>query len=240
MYKQKELYRGKAKTLYATEEEDFLIVEFRDDTSAFDGMKVEKLANKGQVNNHFNAFIMQTLEKAGIPVHFVKMISPQESLVKHLKMIPVECVIRNFSAGGLCRRLGVKEGLEFNPPVFELFLKNDELHDPIINESVAEAFGWANLQQLAEMKKLTFAVNEILKPLFFNADLLLVDFKLEFGIFKDRIVLGDEFTPDGCRIWDKNTWEKFDKDRFRRDLGHVIESYQVAAKRLGIDLGSLV
>lgn len=236
MKKLEQLYRGKAKTLYSTDNDDFLIVEFRDDTSAFDGVKVEQLTDKGKVNNHFNAFIMQQLEKAGIPTHFEKLLSAQESLVKHLKMIPVECVVRNIAAGSICRRLGVPEGIDLNPITFEFFLKNDALHDPMINEYHIAAFHWALPEHVEEMKRLTFAVNGVLKNLFLDAGMLLVDYKLEFGLYKDKIILGDEFTPDGCRIWDIDTREKLDKDRFRRDLGNVIESYQIAAKRLGVDI----
>lgn len=236
MQKGTQIYRGKAKTLYSTEVPDELIVEFRDDTSAFDGEKIQQLANKGQVNNYFNAFIMQHLQQAGIKNHFVKVLSPQSSLVKHLEMIPVECVLRNRIAGSLARRLGIKEGEVLEQPIFELFLKNDALHDPIINESHIRHFKWATDDELAKMKKLTYAVNDVLKPLFAKAGMILVDFKLEFGRFQGDIWLGDEFTPDGCRIWDEITHEKLDKDRFRRDLGHVIESYQEAAKRLGIQM----
>ncbi len=234
MKKLKEIYRGKAKTLYSTSDENLVVVEFRDDTSAFDGEKVKQLTDKGKVNNHFNAFIMQQLEKAGIATHFEKLLSAQESLVKHLKMIPVECVVRNIAAGSICRRLGVQEGIDLSPPTFELFLKNDALHDPMINESLVETFGWARPEHIAEMKRLSFEVNVVLKKLFLDADMLLVDYKLEFGLYQGEIILGDEFTPDGCRIWDKDTREKLDKDRFRRDLGNVVESYQIAAKRLGI------
>lgn len=236
MKKLNELYRGKAKTLFATDDPNYVIVEFRDDTSAFDGEKVKQLANKGKVNNHFNAYIMQALQKAGIPTHFEKILSETESLVKHLKMIPVECIVRNIAAGGMCRRLGITEGIELNPITFEFFLKNDLLHDPMINEYHIATFGWATSEQVASMKKLSFAVNDILKNLFLDADMLLVDFKLEFGIYHNTMVLGDEFTPDGCRIWDKHTREKLDKDRFRRDLGQVVESYQIAAQRLGISI----
>lgn len=236
MQKGDELYQGKAKTLYATDDKDYLIVCFRDDTSAFDGVKMEKLANKGKVNNHFNAFIMQKLQQAGIATHFEKIVSAQESLVKHLQMIPVECVIRNTAAGSLCRRLGVKEGIELTPATFEFFLKNDELHDPMINEYHIQSFGWATPEDIQQMKTLSFKVNEVLKPLFAAAGMLLVDYKLEFGKFHGEMLLGDEFTPDGCRIWDKQTREKLDKDRFRKDLGNVVESYQVVAKRLGIEM----
>lgn len=230
------LYVGKVKSLYATDDPKSLVVEFRDDTTAFDGGKKAKLARKGMVNNRFNAFIMEHLHQAGIETHFERLLSDRESLVKHLKMIQIECVIRNIAAGSLCRRLGIEEGIQLDPPIFEFFLKNDELHDPMINEYHILSFGWAEEADLVTMKRLTFEINEILKPLFLDANMLLVDYKLEFGKFNDQIVLGDEFTPDGCRIWDKETKESMDKDRFRKDLGDVIATYEQAATRLGINL----
>ncbi len=234
MEKRDELYSGKAKSVYRTDSADHLVMVFRNDTSAFDGEKVAKLDRKGMVNNKFNAFIMEKLEAAGIPTHFAGLLSDQESLVKCLRMIPVECVVRNIAAGSLCRRLGIEEGKALEPPVFELFLKNDALHDPMINESHVATFGWAEPWQLAEMKALSFRVNKVLKALFADAGLLLVDYKLEFGIAGDQVVLGDEFTPDGCRIWDSETREKLDKDRFRQGLGEVVESYEVVGRRLGL------
>jgi phosphoribosylaminoimidazole-succinocarboxamide synthase len=235
MEKRDLLYTGKAKSVYTTDDPDYLVLVFRDDTSAFDGKKVEQLARKGRVNNAFNAFIMQKLAEAGIETHFEKLITPSEVLVKRLTMIPVECVIRNYAAGSLCRRLGISEGLALNPPTFELFLKNDALGDPMINDSHVKSFGWATEAQLARMKELSFAVNEVLKDLFDAGSMLLVDFKLEFGVFHDRIVLGDEFSPDGCRLWDKETRKKLDKDRFRQGLGEVVEAYEEVGRRLGID-----
>ena len=235
MEKRELLYTGKAKSVYTTDNPDYLVLVFRDDTSAFDGKKVEQLARKGRVNNTFNAFIMQKLAEAGIETHFEKLITPNDVLVKRLTMIPVECVVRNYAAGSLCRRLGVTEGLELNPPTFELFLKNDALGDPMINESHVRSFGWATEAQLARMKELSFAVNDVLKALFAQGDMLLVDFKLEFGVFHDRIVLGDEFSPDGCRLWDKETRKKLDKDRFRQGLGEVVEAYEEVGRRLGIN-----
>lgn len=234
MQKLEKLYSGKAKSVYRTEDPDLFVMEFRDDTSAFDGRRIEQLARKGMVNNKFNAFIMTKLAERGIPTHFVKLLSDQESLVKKLEMIPVECVVRNFAGGSLVKRLGVEEGLELNPPTFEMFLKNDELHDPMVNEYHVRAFGWATDEQLSEMKRLTFKVNEILKKLFDDAGLMLVDYKLEFGLFQGAVVLGDEFSPDGCRIWDKETRKKLDKDRFRQGLGEVVESYEEIGRRLGI------
>ena len=226
---------GKAKSLYKTSNSDFYIMHYSDKASAFDGIKKESLKGKGEINNKFNAFIMQLLEKKGIPTHFEKLLSNTDSLVKKLDMIPIECVIRNVTAGSICKRLGLKEGLDLNPPTFEFFYKNDDLHDPLINEYHILAFNWATTEQIEGMKKRTFQINEILKELFSNAGMVLIDYKLEFGICKEKLLLGDEFTPDGCRVWDSLTGKKLDKDRFRQDLGEVVESYQIIAKKLGIE-----
>jgi phosphoribosylaminoimidazole-succinocarboxamide synthase len=234
MEKRNQLYSGKAKSVYTTDHPDYMIMEFRNDTSAFDGQKLAKLDRKGMVNNKFNAFIMQRLEEAGVPTHFVSLQNDTDSLVKCLKMIPLECVVRNVAAGSLTRRLGIKEGIDLNPPTFELFLKDDALHDPMVNEYHVRSFGWAEDAHVEKMKELTFKVNDVLKKLFDAAGMVLVDYKLEFGLFKGEIVLGDEISPDGCRIWDKDTREKLDKDRFRQDLGNVIESYEMVGRRLGI------
>lgn len=230
------LYSGKAKSIYATDTPDLLVMEFRNDTSAFDGERVEQLDRKGLVNNKFNAFIMSRLAEAGIPVHFKQLLSDQESLVLSLNMIPVECVVRNHAAGSLCRRLGIVEGTALTPPTFELFLKNDALHDPMVNESLAVTLGWATDSQLAQMKTFSFQVNQVLSQLFADAGLLLVDFKLEFGVANGQIFLGDEFSPDGCRLWDAETRKKLDKDRFRQGLGGVVEAYEEVAARLGVEL----
>lgn len=234
MQKREELYSGKAKSVFKTDDADLLILEFRDDTSAFDGKKKEQLARKGKVNNIFNAFIMEQLKAAGVPTHFEQRLSDRESLVKCMEMLPVECVVRNISAGSLCKRLGVEEGQTLNPPTYELFLKNDEQGDPMINESLAVTFGWATADQLQAMQKLTYQVNGVLQKLFADAGLLLVDYKLEFGVFHGEITLGDEFSPDGCRLWDAKTREKLDKDRFRQGLGGVVEAYEEVGRRLGI------
>ena len=239
MQKNALLYTGKAKSVYETNDADRLILVFRDDTSAFDGKKVEQLARKGRVNNRFNAFIMQKLADAGVPTHFERLLTPDEVLVKRLNMIPVECVIRNYAAGSLCRRVGVEEGTALSPPTFELFYKDDALGDPMVNESLSVTLGWATAEQLASMKELTYKVNDILKTLFDDAGMMLVDFKLEFGVFHDQIVLGDEFSPDGCRLWDKQTKKKLDKDRFRQGLGDVIEAYEEVSNRLGVDLSGI-
>ena len=236
MKRQAEIFAGKAKTVYATDDADKYILHFRNDTSAFDGEKIEQLDRKGMVNNRFNAFIMEKLEAAGVPTHFEKIISDEESLVKKLDMLPIECVIRNISTGSLCRRLGVEEGLDLNPPTFEFFLKNDELHDPMINDYHILSFKWATEDEIAQMKTLTFKVNKILTKLFRDAGMLLVDYKLEFGRYQGSLLLGDEFTPDGCRLWDVETRKKLDKDRFRQGLGGVVEAYEEVAHRLGVNL----
>lgn len=235
MEKRQELYAGKAKSVFRTDDPDKMVLVFRNDTSAFDGKKVEQLDRKGMVNNKFNAFIMSKLEEAGIPTHFEALLSDTECLVKCLDMMPIECVVRNVAAGSLCRRLGVAEGQELTPPTFELFLKNDELGDPMINESHVESFGWAKPEHLAKAKELTYKVNNVLKALFAEDGMILVDYKLEFGLFNGEVVLGDEFSPDGCRLWDAETKEKLDKDRFRQGLGGVIEAYEDVGRRIGID-----
>ncbi len=230
------LYSGKAKSVFKTEDPDLYVLNFRDDTSAFDGLRVEQLEDKGKVNNIFNAFIMERLNAEGIPTHFVKRLSDTDSLVKRLDMIPVECVVRNYAAGSLCKRYGIEEGIAIEPPTFEFFLKDDALHDPMINDYHIISFGWAKAEHIEEMKALTFKVNAVLKQMFSEAGMLLVDYKLEFGLVDGVITLGDEFSPDGCRIWDEKTKNKMDKDRFRQSLGSVIETYKEVAQRLGIDI----
>jgi len=236
MQKVQELYAGKAKSVFTTSDPERLVLEFRNDTSAFDGEKVEQLDRKGMVNNKTNAFIMTKLEEAGIPTHFERLLSDNESLVKCLDMFPIECVVRNIAAGSICRRLGVEEGIDLTPPTFEFFLKNDPLHDPMINEYHIRSFGWAKDEDIMQMKTLTFKVNDILKQLFQEAGMLLVDYKLEFGRFNGEVLLGDEFTADGCRLWDIETRKKLDKDRFRQGLGGVVEAYEEVAGRLGVKL----
>ena len=236
MERREELYKGKAKTVYATDDADLLWLVFRNDTSAFDGAKLAKLDRKGEVNNKINAFIMGKLEAAGIRTHFVRLLSDTESLVKKLKMIPVECVVRNVVAGSMSTRLGIPEGQVLPRPVFEFFYKSDALHDPMVNDAHVEVLGWASRDEIEEMKSLTFRVNDVLKPLFAAAGITLVDYKLEFGMYHGEMLLGDEFTPDGCRLWDSTSQEKMDKDRFRRDLGNVIEMYMEVARRIGVPL----
>lgn len=235
MEKRSELYSGKAKSVYSTDVEDLLIMHYRNDTSAFDGKKKEQLDRKGMVNNKINAFVMEKLHAAGIETHFERLLNDNESLVKRMTMLPLECVVRNIAAGSICRRYGIPEGTELAIPTFEFFLKNDALGDPMVNESHIRSFGWATEEQVAQMKEITFRVNDVLKALFLASGMILVDYKLEFGMYKGRLLLGDEFSPDGCRIWDAKTREKLDKDRFRQDLGGVVESYEEVGRRLGID-----
>ena len=234
--KKEELYRGKAKTVYATNDPKRLIITFRDDTSALDGLKIEQLARKGKTNNKFNYFIMKKLEEAGVPTQIEELLNDNEILVKKLEMVPVECVVRNVTAGSICKRLGVQQGIELKVPTFEFFLKNDALHDPMVNDSHIISFGWGTQEQIDEMKALSLKINDVLKKLFDDAGLILVDYKLEFGLYDGKLVLGDEFSPDGCRLWDKTTRESLDKDRFRKDLGGVIEAYEEVARRIGCPL----
>ena len=237
MEKKQELYRGKAKTVYATDDPNVLVMHYRDDVSAFDGAKLAQLSLKGETNNKFNAFIMERLAAAGVPTHFLRVLNERESLVKAMKMIPVECVVRNICAGSMAKRYGIEEGTRLPEPIFEFFLKSDPLHDPLVNDDHIRVLGWATAREIDEMRSLTHKVNGVLKPLFAKGGMDLVDYKLEFGHPNDdpkgALVLGDEFTPDGCRLWDRSTHDKMDKDRFRRDLGEVIEKYREVAQRIG-------
>ena len=240
MEKRQELYKGKAKTVYSTDDPRYLVMHYRNDVSAFDGAKLAQLDNKGETNNKINAYVMERLAEAGVPTHFVRVLNEQDSLVKALKMIPVECVVRNICAGSMAKRYGIPEGTRLPEPIFEFFYKSDALHDPLVNDDHIRVLGWASGDEIAQMKTLTHRVNAILSPLFGDAGIDLVDYKLEFGHPTDDphgpLVLGDEFTPDGCRLWDARTGEKLDKDRFRRDLGEVIERYREVARRIGAPL----
>jgi phosphoribosylaminoimidazole-succinocarboxamide synthase len=240
MEKRQELYRGKAKTVYATDDPSRLVMHYRDDVSAFDGAKLAKLDGKGETNNRINAFVMGKLGAAGIPSHFLSLLNERESLVRTMKMIPVECVVRNICAGSMAKRYGIEEGRRLPEPIFEFFLKSDALHDPLVNDDHIRILGWASAGEIAQMKTLTHRVNGVLKPLFLAAGIDLVDYKLEFGHPlgdpDGELMLGDEFTPDGCRLWDARTGEKLDKDRFRRDLGEVIEHYREVGRRIGVPL----
>ena len=231
------LIKGKAKDVHQTDDPNRLILTFRDDISAFDGEKTETLSDKGRINNAFNTFIMKELEKQSVPTHLIRQIDAITTEVRRLEMLPVEFVIRNIAAGSLCKRLGVTEKQELNPPLVEFFYKDDELHDPLISPNHAVAFGWATKEQLDEGEQLTLKVNAVLTKLFADVGIKLVDFKLEFGVDAEGTLrLGDEFTPDSCRLWDAETNESLDKDRFRKDMGEVTETYAIVAERLGVNL----
>jgi phosphoribosylaminoimidazole-succinocarboxamide synthase len=232
--KQNLLYAGKVKSLYTTAEERLLLMEFRDDITAFNGIKHEQLAGKGKVNNQISAFLMSALNKAGIQTHFEKMAEENVAIVKRLNMLPLKCIMRNVAAGRFCRYLGLTNGRKLSPPLYELYLKNDELRDPLISDYHALSLGWATQEQLDEMADLSFNANRILSQLFAEHNMILVDFKLEFGILNGKILLADEISPDTCRIWDSVTHETLDKDRFRQDLGGVVSAYQDVAKRFKI------
>ncbi|MBY0377628.1 MAG: phosphoribosylaminoimidazolesuccinocarboxamide synthase [Gammaproteobacteria bacterium] len=234
MAERKQLYKGKSKTVYDTGEADVLLVEFRNDATAFNGARHALLEEKGQVNCAFDAFVMAVLAKNGIKTHWLKRLSPTEILVRRLDMLKIECVMRNRAAGSICKRLGLERGRVFSPPLFEFFLKDDALGDPLMTEDHVMLLELATPKEIASMKALTYKVNEILKPVFAAAGFDLVDFKLEFGYSQGELLLGDEFTLDGCRLWDQKTGEIYDKDRFRQDLGDVIGFYKQAAERLGV------
>jgi phosphoribosylaminoimidazole-succinocarboxamide synthase len=238
--KRQQLYCGKAKTVYATDDPALVIMHFRDDTSAFDGTKVAQLPQKGETNNKINAFIMGKLAEAGVATHFVRILNERDTLARALKMIPVECVVRNVCAGSMAKRYGIAEGTPLAEPIFEFFYKSDALHDPLVNDDHIRVLGWASENEIKQMKTLTHKVNAVLQPLFARAGIDLVDYKLEFGHPlaepQGPLLLGDEFTPDGCRLWDHSTQEKLDKDRFRRDLGDVIAKYREVARRIGAPL----
>lgn len=226
------LYEGKAKKVFITDEAGIYWVEYKDDATAFNGEKKGTISDKGVVNNRLSALFFQALEKAGIPTHFVKLLNDREMLVRKLVMIPLEVVVRNIAAGSLAKRLGVEEGLQLSRPVVELYYKDDALGDPFVNESHAQAMGWAEAADLKEIQELGLKINGELQKILDQAGVLLVDFKLEFGKADEKVFLGDEISPDTCRFWDKETREKLDKDRFRRDLGKVEEAYEEVYRRV--------
>ena len=226
------LYEGKAKKIYRTDDPDYLLVEFKDDATAFDGIKKDSLADKGILNNRLAAIFFQLLEKNGIETHYLKTTSEREMLVKALEIIPVEVIVRNIAAGSMSKRLGIAEGIRLKKTVLEFSLKNDELHDPMINHYHIYALELANAEEMATIEKAALRVNEILIPFLEEKGITLVDFKLEFGRHQGRVILGDEISPDTCRFWDSSSGEKLDKDRFRRDLGGVVDAYREVLKRL--------
>lgn len=225
MEKLEMLYEGKAKKIYDTNDKDYLWVMYKDDATAFNGLKKGVIANKGIINNKMSALMFSYLEKNGVATHFVKLLSDREQIVRRLKMIPLEIVVRNIAAGSLAKRLGKEEGYPLASPVLELYYKDDSLGDPMVNETHAEAMGWATIEQVNKIKEAAVRINRLMTKVFAQAGIDLVDYKLEFGLHQGKILLGDEISPDTCRLWDKNTREKLDKDRFRRDLGKVEEAY---------------
>ena len=233
MDKKEQLYEGKAKRVFATENPELYIVEYKDDATAFNGLKKGTIAGKGVINNRMTNLLMQMLEKKGIPTHFVEEISDRQTIVKKVSIVPLEVIIRNISAGSFAKNYGVEEGIVFEQPTIEFSYKNDALGDPLINEYHAIALKLATPEEVETIKKYAFAVNEALKEYFKALNIKLVDFKLEFGKLSDgTIVLADEISPDTCRFWDSTTGEKLDKDRFRRDLGGVEDAYQEVMRRL--------
>ena len=234
MKKGVQLYEGKAKKVFATDNPDVLIVDYKDDATAFNGEKKGTIVGKGAINNRMTNYLFQQLEKEGIPTHFIEEISDRETAVKKVSIVPLEVIIRNVAAGSFAKRLGVEEGTVFTEPTIEFSYKNDALGDPLINDYFARVLDLATWEELETIKKYAFRINEVLTEYFLKADLCLVDFKIEFGRYHDSIILADEISPDSCRLWDRHTNEKLDKDRFRRDLGNVEEAYQEVMKRLGI------
>lgn len=235
MEKREMLYEGKAKKVYKTDDENLYIVDYKDDATAFNGKKKGQIEGKGVVNNRMSNFMMQIMEKHGIPTHFVKELSDRETLVKKVTIVPLEVIIRNIAAGSFSKRFGVEEGKALLNPTLEYCLKDDALDDPMINDYQITAIGAATKEDLDTISDLTFKVNDVLKSYFAGINIELVDFKIEFGKTPDgQIILADEISPDTCRLWDATTHAKLDKDRFRRDLGDVEEAYAEVFKRLGL------
>ena len=234
MKKGTQLYEGKAKKVYMTDDPDVLIVDYKDDATAFNGEKKGTIVGKGAINNRMSNYLFKQLEKEGIPTHLIEELSDRETAVKKVSIVPLEVIVRNVAAGSFSRRLGVPEGTEFTEPTIEFSYKNDELGDPLINDYFARALNLASWDEIETIKKYAFKINEVLKEFFLAAELRLIDFKIEFGRYHGTIILADEISPDTCRLWDVHTNEKLDKDRFRRDLGNVEEAYQEVMKRIGL------
>lgn len=233
MNKLEQLYEGKAKKVFKTDDPELLIVDYKDDATAFNGLKKGTIQGKGVINNQMSNRLMQYLEKQGIPTHFVQELSPRETLVKKVSIVPLEVIIRNLSAGSFAKRYGVEEGIVFDAPTIEFSYKNDELGDPLLNHFHALALKLATPAEIETIQNYSFKINEVLKAFWADCGVTLVDFKLEFGRLSDgTIVLADEISPDTCRLWDTKTGEKLDKDRFRRDMGGVEEAYAEINRRL--------
>ncbi len=234
MEKKEQLYEGKAKKVFATDNKDYCIVDYKDDATAFNGLKKGTITGKGVINNKMSNYLFQMLEKKGIPTHFVEQLSDRETLVKKVEIVPLEVIMRNKAAGSFSKRLGIPEGAELKCPVLEFSYKNDELGDPMVNDSHVLAAGFATQEDIDTIKDMAQKVNKILCEFFLSVNIELIDFKLEFGRFHDTIILADEISPDTCRFWDVHTHEKLDKDRFRRDLGGVEDAYHEVMKRIGL------
>ncbi|QAT49710.1 phosphoribosylaminoimidazolesuccinocarboxamide synthase [Caproiciproducens sp. NJN-50] len=234
MKKLEQLYEGKAKKVFATDDRDLCIVDYKDDATAFNGQKRGTITGKGVVNNKMSNYLFKLLEEKGVPTHFVEQLSDRETLVKKVEIVPLEVIIRNKAAGSMAKRLGLKEGMELKRPVLEFSYKCDELDDPMVNESHVLAVGYATKAEVDEISSFALKINEILKEFFLSVNIELIDFKLEFGRYHGKIILADEISPDTCRFWDVHTHEKLDKDRFRRDMGGVEEAYQEVMERIGL------
>lgn len=229
------LYEGKAKKVFTTQNPDVLIVSYKDDATAFNGEKKGSIVGKGVVNNRMTNYIFQHLEEKGIPTHYIRELNDRETEVKRVEIVPLEVIVRNVAAGSFSKKLGIEEGFPLKEPTLEFSYKNDELGDPFINDFYAIALGLATREEIQKITTLVFRINEQLKKFFEERGIRLIDFKVEFGRYKGDILLADEISPDTCRLWDLNTNEKLDKDRFRRDMGHVEEAYEEVFQRLGLD-----
>ena len=234
MEKKELLYEGKAKKVYTTENPDVLIVDYKDDATAFNGVKKGTIVGKGVVNNRMTNHIFKILEEKGIPTRFIEELSDRETAVKKVEIVPLEVIVRNVAAGSFSKKLGIEEGFRLLSPTLEFSYKNDELGDPMINDYYAVAIGAATREEIDKITELVFKINEILVDYFKSIKVDLIDFKVEFGRYKGQIILADEISPDTCRFWDSETHEKLDKDRFRRDLGHVEEAYEEIYRRIGL------
>lgn len=226
------LYEGKAKRVYKTDDQDIYHIVYKDDATAFDGKKKGSILDKGAVNNQMSAIMFKMLEEKGVPTHLVELVNEREMLVKAVEILPIEVIVRNIAAGSLAKRLGLEEGFVMPKTVLEFCYKDDALGDPMINDYHIASMGYATEEQVALIKKYAFIINEALVAYFIARDMKLVDFKIEFGLYKGQVILADEISPDTCRLWDAHTNKKLDKDRFRRDLGDVEEAYQEVLGRL--------
>ena len=235
MNKIEQLYEGKAKKVYSTEDPNVVIVSYKDDATAFNGLKKGTIVGKGAINNRMTNYIFKKLEERGVPTHYVEELNDRETAVKKVEIVPLEVIIRNFSAGSFAKKMGMEEGVKFKCPTLEFSYKNDDLGDPFINKYYALALDLATEEEIDAITRYAFQVNEVMQEYFASLNIELIDFKIEFGRYHGQIILADEVSPDTCRLWDKDTHEKLDKDRFRRDLGNVEDAYQEVFRRLGID-----